>query len=724
MSGREPSASGVHTSRFPKRRVLIVDDDPGFTLLAEETLRQATFEVKTASSVEAGRVAFESFIPDMVLLDIELPDGNGLQLCRHIRSAASNSDIPVVLVTGHDDTVSIEKGYEAGASDFLQKPVLWPTLPHRVDYMLRASQDGRALARSEKKNRALLEALPDASVVVDGTGCIVEHLLGIDTDGNLPLIGRPVEEAFPTEIALEARRLLRKVPDGPSVSRFARVRGGKRRWFEARFLPQSDGHLLIVSRDITQQLKAEARIKYLAYYDALTGLPNRQLFLIKAQERLARGGSQGYCAAVFFLDLDRFKRINDNLGHALGDTLLKLVSERLQHQLKNGSDTTGSMPKVSLVARLGGDKFALYADGLKDEQQTGALADNIRAALDAPFDFAEHKFVVTASVGVAVYPGDSDSLDDLLVKAEMAMYLAKEQGRNGHAFFGQSMALRSLRRLSMETDLRRALENGDFRIHYQPKLNLANGEITGVEALLRWPHAEKGMIGPDKFIPVAEETGLIIPLGAWVLSETCAQLGRWAANGLGHITAAVNVSAQQFMRRDFVDSVLSVLRAARVNGQRLELEITESMLMRHLDESRVTLNRLRAAGVALSIDDFGTGYSSLGYLRSLPVSALKIDRSFVKDLGRHEDAAAICAAIIAMARELKIEVVAEGVENQKQLDFLHLQHCEQAQGFLIAKPAAAEEVEPLLRGGGTRRWTLGADAALEPLIVGASRGVA
>lgn len=724
MSIREPSASGIHTSRFPKRRVLIVDDDPGFTLLAEETLRQATFEVKTASSVEAGRIAFESFVPDLVLLDIELPDGTGLQLCRHIRSAASNSDIPVVLVTGHDDTVSIEKGYEAGASDFLQKPVLWPTLPHRVDYMLRASHDGRALARSEKKNRALLEALPDASVVVDRTGCIVEHLLGSDPEGNVPLIGRPIEDAFPIEIAVEARRLLTKGADGRSASRFAQPRGGKRRWFEARFLPQSDGQLLIVSRDITQQLKAEARIKYLAYYDALTGLPNRQLFLVKAKERLTLGGSQGYCAAVFFLDIDRFKRINDNLGHALGDSLLKLVAQRLQQQVKAEPVAAGATPEVSLVARLGGDKFALYADGLKDEQQTGAVADKIRAALDAPFDFAENKFVVTASVGVAVYPGDSDSLDDLLVKAEMAMYLAKEQGRNGHAFFGQSMALRSLRRLSMETDLRRALENGDFRIHYQPKLNLANGELTGVEALLRWPHAEKGMIAPDKFIPVAEETGLIIPLGAWVLTETCAQLSRWAANGLGHITAAVNVSAQQFMRRDFVDSVLGILSAAKVGGKRLELEITESMLMRHLDESRITLNRLRAAGVALSIDDFGTGYSSLGYLRSLPVSALKIDRSFVKDLGRHEDAAAICAAIIAMARELKLEVVAEGVENQQQLDFLHLQHCEQAQGYLISKPAAAEDVEALLRGGGTRRWTLASDAALEPLIVGTARGVA
>lgn len=687
--------SGIHASRFPKQRVLIVDDDPAFTLLAEETLRQATFEVRVAATVEEAYQALDDFSPDLVLLDIELPDGNGNDVCRKIRASKVNFDIPVVLVTGHDDTASIEKAYEAGASDFLQKPILWPTLPHRVDFMLRAWHDRRALAQGEKKIRTLLEALPDSSVVVDQAGLIVEHSLGSDVQGGQSLIGRPIQEAFPAEIADQARRALGKLIDGRLMKRFAAHSNGIQRWFEARFLPQADGMLLIVTRDITERLKAERHIKYLAYYDTLTGLPNRQMLLLKTRDLISGARDSGSNAALLYIDLDRFKRVNDNLGRSVGDALLKAVAERLQLLVETDRSAT---PAVRLVARLGGDEFLLFADGLSEEQQAGALADQVRATLDPPFDFSGHHFAVTPSIGVAMYPNDSEDIEDLLVKSEMAMYQAKEQGRNGHAFFGQSMAVRSLRRLSIESDLRLALDNGDFRLFYQPKLDLTSGKIAGVEALLRWPHAEKGFIGPDKFIPVAEETGLILPLGAWVLREACAQIKRWTQQGLTHISVAANVSAQQFMRRDFVDSVLLALRESDAPGLRLELEITESVLMRNLNEARATLNRLRAEGIAVSIDDFGTGYSSLGYLRGLPVRTLKIDRSFVKDLVPHEDAAAICAAIIAMARELKMQVVAEGVENQRQLDFLKLHRCDQAQGFLISKPAPAAEIEGLLRG--------------------------
>jgi diguanylate cyclase (GGDEF)-like protein len=507
------------------------------------------------------------------------------------------------------------------------------------------------------------------------------------------------------------------VIDGRLMKRFAAHSNGIQRWFEARFLPQADGMLLIVTRDITERLKAERRIKYLAYYDTLTGLPNRQMLLLKTRDLILGARDSGSNAALLYVDLDRFKRINDNLGRSVGDALLKAVADRLQLLVKADRSAT---PALRLVARLGGDEFLLFADGLNEEQQAGALADQVRATLDPPFDFACHHFAVTPSIGVAMYPNDSEDIEDLLVKSEMAMYQAKEQGRNGHAFFGQSMAVRSLRRLSIESDLRLALDHGDFRLFYQPKLDLTSGKITGVEALLRWPHAEKGFIGPDKFIPVAEETGLILPLGAWVLREACAQIKNWTQQGLTHISVAANVSAQQFMRQDFVDSVLLALRENDTPGLRLELEITESVLMRNLNEARATLNRLRAEGIAVSIDDFGTGYSSLGYLRGLPVRTLKIDRSFVKDLVPHEDAAAICAAIIAMARELKMQVVAEGVENQRQLDFLKLHRCDQAQGFLISKPAPAAEIERLLRGEDVLRWTLSPEKA-DDLLTAAGR---
>jgi len=703
MTNAEATPAGVHTSRFPRRRVLIVDDDPTFTLLAAETLEQATFSVCIASTAGDATAAFVDFTPDLVLLDVDLPGGNGFDICRLIRASAVNSDVPVVLVTGHDDTTSIEKAYEAGASDFLQKPILWPTLPHRVDFMLRALDDRRGLARSEKRNRALLQALPDASVLVDPQGRIIEHLIGSDTVDERPLIGQRLEDAFPDELAKAARDFVRDAaPSARKTHEFSALHGSRRRWLEARFRPQLDGTLLIVTRDTTERRKAKARIEYLAYYDVLTRLPNRQLLLLRAAQSIKDASRGDTRVAVLFLDLDRFKRVNDNLGRAVGDALLKDVAARLVRLVRPATESPASpassaLPVPTMVARLGGDEFAMLVTGLGEDRQAVDVADRIRAMLAEPFDCGGHQLVVTPSIGIAIYPRDSSDVDDLLVKADMAMYLAKDQGRNGYAFFGQSMAVRSLGRLAIESDMRRAFERGDFRICYQPKLELASGAITGVEALLRWSHPEQGPVPPDKFIPVAEETGLIVPLGAWVVRQVCEQLARWRTAGLAQLTAAVNVSVQQFLRRDFVDSVLQSLHEAGLAGDCLELEITESLLMRNVADTMASLNRLRSHGIALSIDDFGTGYSSLGYLRQLPVSALKIDRSFVKDLEQKEDAATICAAIIALARELRLKVIAEGVESREELTFLQRHRCDQVQGFLIGKPVPAPDLESLLR---------------------------
>jgi len=355
------------------------------------------------------------------------------------------------------------------------------------------------------------------------------------------------------------------------------------------------------------------------------------------------------------------------------------------------------MPEPRMVARLSGDEFVVLVESLSDEKQAVDIADQIRRLLAEPVDCGGHHLVVTPSIGIALFPRDATDIDDLLVNADMAMYRAKDRGGNGHAFFGESLALRALGRLEMETDMREAFERDGFSICYQPKLDLASGTFAGVEALLRWEHPRRGAVSPTTFIPVAEETGLIVPLGGWVIRQVCEQLRRWSSIGLGRLTAAVNVSVHQFVRHDFVDSVLSALRAAGVAADRLELEITESALMRNTAEIRASMNRFRSHGITLSIDDFGTGYSSLGYLRELPVSELKIDRSFVSDLDSKEDAAKICAAIIALARELKLRVVAEGVENERQLAFLRRHHCDQVQGFLISQPMPADELQMLLQ---------------------------
>ena len=684
------------------RRVLLIDDDVAFTLLAGETLSQAGFTVEIANNSREALGAFETSRPDVVLLDVELPGTNGFDLCATLRALSPGYDVPIVMVTGHDDTASIARAYEAGATDFIHKPVLWPTLPPRIGFILRAQDNLRALQQSEQKNRALLQALPDAIYIVDRNGTLCEHITGNAKRGP-SLVGQPLESILPAEVARSAREaVVRGSAGGPATLEYVIGRGKEQRAFEARLRPQPDGTLLIVIRDSTERRRAKARIEYLAYYDVLTGLPNRQLFVREVGRAIRNAKQTGQLIALLYLDLDRFKRINDNLGHSVGDALLQNVARRLEQAVKpTDKDLSSSAIRLreqARIARLGGDEFVVLLSGLSDEMQAANTANRIRDVLAEPLDCGGHRLVVTPSIGVALYPRDASDIEDLLVKADMAMYQAKDQGRNGYAFFGHTMAVRSLGRLELETDLRNAFDNGDFRIFYQPKVELASGAIIGVEALLRWHHATRGWIAPDVFVPVAEETGLIAKLGDWVIVEACRQLKLWSQAGLGHLTIAVNVSVQQFARANFVETVLRALNDHGVRPQQLELEITESLLMRNVDDTTRCMKRFRDAGVTLSIDDFGTGYSSLGYLRQFPVDSLKIDRSFVKDMHTSDDDAAICAAIIAMARELKLKVIAEGVSNDEQLKLLRKHRCDQVQGYLISKPIPVDDLEMLLRG--------------------------
>jgi diguanylate cyclase (GGDEF)-like protein len=701
MSGTAPSGEPSAASAGRRRSVLIVDDDPVFGLLATETLEQAGFAARLAGTAAEAFVAFAAERPELILLDVDLPDSNGFDLCAKLRALCAPADVPIVMVTGHDDTGSIARAYEVGATDFIHKPVLWPTLPHRVGFMLRAVDSMGALRLSEQKNRALLQALPDTIMVVGGNGVLLEHITGSEARVPGNFVGKSLEEVLPAKVARAARACMSSGTTDLSTYEFEVGRGSERRWFEARLLPRSGGPLLIVTRDTTERRIAKARIEYLAYYDVLTKLPNRQLFVREAAAAMQEAKRAGHLLALLYLDLDRFKRINDNLGHSVGDALLQSVARRLEASVNapdiTAQGTDGAPRAPSRVARLGGDEFVVLLTGLKDEEQAVAVAERVTRSLGEPFECGGHRFVVTPSIGIAMYPKDATDVDDLLIKADMAMYQAKDRGRNGHVFFGHSMAVRSLGRLQLENDLRRAFERSEFRIHYQPKMDVASGTIVGAEALLRWSHPTRGEIPPDTFIPVAEETGLIVQLGDWVIRQACKQLKAWSRQDLGALTIAVNVSVQQFSRDDFLDSVLRAVRHYAVTPQQLELEITESLLMRHVSNTAAYLKRFRGAGIALSIDDFGTGYSSLGYLRQFPVDALKIDRSFVRDLHTSDDDAAICAAIIAMARELKLKVVAEGVENVEQLEFLRRHRCDQVQGYLIGRPVAIGELDALLR---------------------------
>ncbi len=447
-----------------------------------------------------------------------------------------------------------------------------------------------------------------------------------------------------------------------------------------------------VMMDITARKEMEMRLAHLASHDVLTGLPNRALLLDRLGHALVYASRHGRAAAVLFLDLDRFKLVNDSFGHSVGDQLLKAVAERLGNCVREGD----------LVARLGGDEFVILLEDMAHPQDAALVAQKILDRFAPPFrveapETARQAFHFTASIGISLYPGDGESSSALLSNADAAMYCAKEQGGNNYQFFTLELNTRARRRMDLESALHKALEQEQFVLHYQPQVTPGSGEIAAVEALLHWQSPEQGLIPPDEFIPLLEETGMIVPVGEWVLRTACMQQRAWLATGLPPLRMAVNLSVRQLRRGHFVDSLVRILADTGMDPSCLELEITESMVMQHVEEVLEILRALSALGVDLSVDDFGTGYSSLSYLKRLPIDTIKIDKSFVGDITTDTDDAAIVAAIIAMAHSLHLKVVAEGVETQEQFDFLLERGCDAMQGYFFSKPLPAEEILPLLR---------------------------
>lgn len=451
-----------------------------------------------------------------------------------------------------------------------------------------------------------------------------------------------------------------------------------------RYAGMGTGHDLL--NEITE--RKQAHLYYLAHYDQLTGLANRLLFtdrLIQAGEHTKRHHRQ---VGVLFLDLDRFKLINDTLGHPAGDLLLRTVSERL----------LGCVRRQDTVARLGGDEFTIVLESLHGPQDAASVAQKILRAMAEPFWLAQHEVHVTTSIGIAMLPSDGEDVDDLIRKADTAMYHAKEQGRNNYQFFTAEMNTAVSAKLSMESKLRHAMDRQELVVYYQPVVELCTGRIAGAEALLRWRDPDtQDLVPPSQFIPIAEETGLIVPLGEWVLRAACQQNKDWQDAGLPPLRVAVNLSARQLRQQGFTATVARILQETGLDGSSLALEITETILMQNMDEAVAALRELDAMGIRLSIDDFGTGYSSLAYLKRLPIDILKIDRSFVRDIGSHDGSGAIPEAIIAMAHSLRLEVVAEGVETAQQLAFLRERRCDAMQGFYVSAPVPAEELQSILQ---------------------------
>jgi diguanylate cyclase (GGDEF)-like protein len=440
-------------------------------------------------------------------------------------------------------------------------------------------------------------------------------------------------------------------------------------------------------RDITDRKAADEQIRSLAFYDSLTGLPNRILLQDRVAQALARAGRHQDKVALLFLDLDRFKVINDSLGHSVGDLLLQEVSVRLKRQTRE-QDT---------VARLGGDEFVVVLSGVKQIEDCAITAERMMNALSSEFVIQGHSLNVSCSLGISIFPDDGKDSETLVKHADAAMYCAKEKGRNNFQFFTQDMNANIVQRLTLENSLRVALQRNEFFLMYQPQMEITTGRISGVEALIRWQHPKLGLVSPAEFIPIAEDSRLIIPIGDWVLRTACAQARKWQQEGLPAVPIAVNVSAVQFRQRGFLELVRRVLRDTGLSPEYLELELTESLILSNADVMPATLKELRVIGVKLSIDDFGTGYSSFSYLRRFQVHKLKIDRSFVKDVCTDPDDAAITSAVISMAKSLNLTVIAEGVENEEQLSFLRAHNCDEIQGYYFSKPLLAGECTVKMR---------------------------
>jgi len=446
-------------------------------------------------------------------------------------------------------------------------------------------------------------------------------------------------------------------------------------------------YFVAIFNDITERKRAEDKIIHQAYHDALTNLPNRVLFKDRLEQSLAFALRQKHKkVAVLFIDLDRFKLVNDSLGHDAGDQLLRQFAQRLRENVRQ-SDT---------VARLGGDEFTILLPDADHVDEAMAVADKMLAALKHPFDIGGQEIFVTASIGISMFPDDGADAKTMMKNADAAMYRVKEQGRSGFQVYTDAFNLHSLRRLELENQLRKALEKNQLVLHYQPQFDLAQGNIRGVEALIRWQHPDLGMISPAEFIPLAEETGLIVPIGAWVLETACKQAYAWKQAGFPDLVMSVNLSVRQFFREDIVSLVTDAIQNYCLGAHVLELEITESVAMEDVAYTIKTLESLSSAGLCMAIDDFGTGYSSLSQLKKMPVEILKIDQSFVQDLTSNQDDAAIVNAVITMAHRLGLKVIAEGVESQAQLDHLKEQQCDFAQGYLFSRPLPANELEMLL----------------------------
>jgi diguanylate cyclase (GGDEF)-like protein/PAS domain S-box-containing protein len=708
---------GFTTAKRPDTKdgdecVLLIEADRNVAagILAElNSITEERFHVEWVTELSSGIERLSKGGIGAVVLDLTLPDSHGVETFDKLFHAAFR--VPILILSEANAEEMARQAVQRGAHDYVVKN---QSIGYRLRGVVRTMFDRRA---AEAVVKALVLQNEVAKLTLDA---IEEAVLRTDTKGNVTYLNRMAERLTgwcrDEALGRPVTDVL-SITDGVSISTIGEelhILKGE----DKAAIPTANGTCILVTRDgveigientvtpihdqdgvVTGSVvafhdvsAARARsleMSRLAQHDPLTGLPNRVLFNDRLTQAISLAVRQDKQLAVMFVDLDQFKKINDSLGHSVGDKLLQSVAERLVNCVR----------RTDTVSRLGGDEFLVLLSQVEHEEDAAVSARKILRALAAPHTVDNKTLDMSVSIGVSTYPSDGPDAENLMNRADTAMYEAKKQGRNNYQFFRKDMQVRLADRQVLEADLRYALGRNEFLLHYQPKFNLQTGQITGVEALIRWVHPQRGLVPPAQFIPIAEECGLMLPIGRWVLLEACRQARAWSDSGLGIVPVAVNVSAAEFGDKDFLSGVRAVLIATGVKAENLELELTESVLMLDAESTVRTLGALKAMGVTLAIDDFGTGYSSFTYLRRFQVDALKLDQSFVREITEDPGDATIVSAMISIGKSLNQRVIAEGVETRAQLKFLQSHGCGEGQGYYFSHPVAAEQAGKLLEAG-------------------------
>jgi diguanylate cyclase (GGDEF)-like protein/PAS domain S-box-containing protein len=677
--------------------LLLIEGDEDYTeVIQKAAASSGRFQMECVSQLSDALERLRRGGIGVILVNLFLADSKGFETFERLYLAAPN--VPILILTTPNLEVIARKAVKAGARDYLLKTHMYSeTLTDVLNRLIERKNEEDALFVERDRAGVMLDSIGDAVLSMDVSGNVsflnpvAEAMTGWP---RVEAMGRPLGEVL--QIIDEDTRKPSRNPMEQAVQE------NKTIWMKSnRVLIRRDGFeaaiedsaapihdrggnvtgAVMVFHDVSEARAMALQLSHLAEHDFLTGLPNRLLLNDRLTQAISLSRRHSGQLAVLFLDLDRFKNINDSLGHDVGDQLLQSVASRLASCVRR-SDT---------ISRQGGDEFVILLSELNEAQDAAITATKMLDAVTLPHHIGPHRIQMSASIGVSIYPEDGVTADALTKNADAAMYEAKENGRSNFQFFKQVMNIRAMERQFIESALHRALERGEFLLHYQPIVNLRTGEVTGAEALIRWPHPERGLIPPAQFVPIAEDCGLILPIGQWVLREACKQARAWIDAGRRPIPISVNISALEFRAANFLEGVHAILTDTRLDPHCLELEITESVLMKHAESTANVLHALKAMGVQLAVDDFGTGYSSLSHLNRFPIDVLKIDQSFVHDICSSPDQATIVSAVISMGKSLKKRVIAEGIETMEQLESLRAWGCEEGQGYLLDRPMVASE---------------------------------